>query len=95
MSKISRKKKREKKEEIKELKKLEDICQLLNELQVEYERSIDEQTIFIRACSVGNNFYDYGEDPKQVTFYPEFYFLANDPRVYIRECAECCGCSGW
>lgn len=50
------------------------------------------------SCAFGDNFYDYGEEPKEFSTddielkkmleeYPEYF--------YILDCSECCGCAGW
>lgn len=77
------------------MEKLKTICERLNRMHIKYERSEDNQKIQILACEVGDNFYDYSETPKRVTFYPHLEFLKNDPRVQIIECDGCCGCAGW
>lgn len=58
-------------------------------------RSEDGQKLVLKACDVGNNFYDYGEPEKKLTFYPKFQFLQNDHRIIIEDCSICCGCAGW
>ena len=60
-----------------------------------YWRSENGQILFIQACAVGDNFYDYGERPKHPIFEGKYSFLENDPRICLVECCECCGCAGW
>lgn len=65
----------------------------LKEHGVEYTKYNDH--FVICACAVGDNFYDYGETPKEIEFDEEFEWMANDPLFYIIDCSECGGCSGW
>lgn len=58
-------------------------------------RSDNGQIVYIKACEVGDNFYDYGEEPKDIAFDKEFTFLKDDFRIRIVECCDCCGCAGW
>ena len=58
-------------------------------------RTENGQILVIKACYVGDNFYDYGEEPRPVIFYPQYDFLINDTRIHILECCECYGCAGW
>ena len=49
----------------------------------------------IKACSVGDNFYDYGEEPKEIIFDEECKWMEGNPSIIIRECDDCFGCGGW
>ena len=77
------------------MEKLKDVCKHLDKLSVKYERSENGQAIQILACKVGDNFYDYDEAEKPITFYSRLNFLKNDPRIQIIKCEDCCGCAGW
>lgn len=61
----------------------------------ESERSEDGQMLYIKACDVGDNFYDYDDERKAVVYDPQYEFLKDDHRICIVECCVCCGCSGW
>ena len=62
-------------------------------------RNDNDQILLIRACFVGDNFYDYGETPKEIKWDRISPSLAqelkNDHRIKILKCEDCCGCSGW
>lgn len=50
---------------------------------------------YIGRCAVGeDNFYDYGEAEKLLTFYKGYEWLANDPHIVIVDCCDCCACAG-
>ena len=49
----------------------------------------------IKACSVGDNFYDYGEESKEIIFDEECKWMEDNPSIIIRECCDCFGCGGW
>ena len=57
------------------------------------------QKLAILSCALGDNFYDYGEAPKEeldLSNVPsQFSNLFNDDRIVVIECCDCCGCSGW
>ena len=65
----------------------------LEEHNVEYYT--DNKEFIIDACAVGDNFYDYGDEPEPITFDKEFKWMADNPLIIIRECCDCCSCSGW
>lgn len=49
----------------------------------------------IKACSVGDNFYDYDEESKEIIFDEEYKWMEGNPSIIIRECSDCSGCGGW
>lgn len=75
--------------------KLKEVCSFLDKKHIEYERC--GQYICINSCALGDNFYDYGESPKEIEIDDEEVeaFLLNDNRIHIVECCDCCGCAGW
>lgn len=77
------------------MEKLKSICKTLDRLHIKYRRSDDNQHIVIRACEVGDNFYDYDETPKPVKFSAGLEILAHDHRICILKCDECRSCAGW
>lgn len=77
------------------MKKLKEICQFLDQHHIKYERSENNQYIYIHACEVGDNFYDYDESPKPICYNAGLEWIKDDPRIIISECADCCCCSGW
>ena len=50
------------------MEKLKNIERKLDELGVDWFRSENGQNIEIKACEIGNNFYDYGEEPTPIIF---------------------------
>ena len=81
------------------MKKLKEIEKYL-ETTVDYNcccRSDNGQILCVKCCAIGDNFYDYGDEPRNELKYdsPIMKEIANDPRVYIIMCEECCGCAGW
>ena len=63
-------------------------------------RTDNYQKLVVLSCALGDNFYDYGEEPKEVLDLsncpPELQnTILNDNRIIICECCECCGCAGW
>lgn len=74
--------------------KTQEIKELLDKKHIKYE----ERSIYIRilSCDLGDNFYDYGDNPKPLVIDDEeLQFLVNEPKVYIVDCEGCCGCAGW
>jgi len=57
-------------------------------------RAENGQSLVVKACVVGDNFYDYGETPKPIR-YNYAPWAENDPRIIVISCEECCGCAGW
>ena len=55
----------------------------------------NQQLLYIYACDVGNNYFEYGEEIQPVHFYDKYQFLENDWRIYIITCDECFGCGSW
>lgn len=49
----------------------------------------------IHACAVGDNFYDYGDEPKPIVFDEECKRMENNPLFDIVECCDCCCCASW
>lgn len=77
------------------MEKLKNIERKLDELGIDWFRSEDGQSIEIKACEIGNNFYDYGEEPTPIVFNKKYEFLKGDHRIHILDCQACCGCAGW
>ena len=69
------------------------IKEWLEERTVEYTTYKDK--FIIDACEVGDNFYDYGDEPKPITFAEGYEWMEDNPLIIIRECCDCCSCSGW
>lgn len=77
------------------MEKLKNIKRKLDEMEVNWSESENGQNIEIKACEIGNNFYDYGEEPTPIVFSKQYEFLKDDHRVHIIDCQSCCGCAGW
>ena len=80
------------------MKSLAEIEKELTQKGIEFWHEDDNQTLVIQSCQLGNNFYDYEEDPPEkldFSRFPELEELEDDPRIYILWCSDCCGCSGW
>lgn len=76
--------------------KLKEIEKQFDKLKIEYHRSENNQYLCVYCCSIGNNFYDYGENQPKEWDYSNFpKDLINDPRIVIIPCEECYGCAGW
>lgn len=75
--------------------RLKEVCALLDKKHIEYDR--DGQYIRIFSCALGDNFYDYGEEPKKIKIDDKEVrqVISNDPRVKIFDCSDCGGCGGW
>jgi len=58
-------------------------------------RTENGQKLCIYACNVGENGYEYGEPEPPITYYPEYEFLRNDPRILLIRCDDCCQCGSW
>lgn len=75
------------------------IIEILEKKKIEYyieEDDTRENYIRIYACSLGDNFFDYGEDEKDLQIDDvELKFLENESKVSILKCCDCCGCAGW
>lgn len=79
------------------MRKLKDIEKYLNENKIENNRTENRQYICVNCCCIGDNFYDYGQNPPKVLKYysPTLEEIANDRRVKIIMCEDCGGCGGW
>lgn len=78
------------------MKKLKDIERKLESISKDSVwRSDNGQKLCVLCCMVGDNFYDYEEDPPEEWDYSDFIELKNDPRIEIVGCEDCCGCAGW
>ena len=80
------------------MKSLEEIEKELTQKGIEFWYENDNQTLVIQSCQLGNNFYDYEEEPPEkldFSLHPELKELEDDPRIYILWCSACCGCAGW
>ena len=77
------------------MKKLKEIEKILDENNVSWWRSENGQWLEIKACAVGDNFYDYEDDPKPIMISKDWEWVKNDHRIHIVECCICCGCAGW
>ena len=80
------------------MKPLAEIEKELTQKGIEFWYENDNQTLVIQSCQLGNNFYDYEEDPPEkldFSLCPELEELEDDPRIYILWCSDCCGCAGW
>lgn len=80
------------------MKSLAEIEKELTQKGIEFWHEDDNQTLVIQSCQLGNNFYDYEEDPPEkldFSLFPELEELEDDPRIHILWCSGCCGCAGW
>ena len=53
------------------------------------------ECLCIKSCWIGDNYFGYGEEEKPLVWDDEYYFLANDSRIIVSTCDECCGCGDW
>lgn len=77
------------------MKRLKDIEKRFGE---DCWRSSNGQRLSVKACCLGDNFYDYGEDEPEKLSYeycPDLEGLEDDPRIEIIMCCDCCQCAGW
>lgn len=77
------------------MKKLKEIEKILGE---SCWRSDNGQQLIVKACRLGDNFYDYGESaPRKLSYeyLPELKGLEDDFRIQIILCEDCSGCGGW
>ena len=61
-------------------------------------RTDNNQQLCIKSCALGQNFYDYGDEPPIALDFsecPELKGIENDPRIIIIMCEDCCGCASW
>jgi len=79
------------------MRKLKDIEKYLIKNKIENYRTENGQYVCVNCCSIGDNFYDYGESaPKELKYYsPTLKEIANDRRVKIIMCEDCSGCGNW
>ncbi len=76
----------------------EELKEYLNKNEIEFFEMEDteEEIVCIKWCEIGDNFYDYGEEPPtRIKFNKGLEFLKDDPKVILIECSECCACAGW
>lgn len=80
------------------MKRLKDIERELDKREIEHWREENGQRLVFRSCEIGNNFYDYEDEPPanlNFALHPDLAELEDDPRIYILWCSDCCGCAGW
>lgn len=78
-------------------KQMAEIIEKLEKAGVNFEyHGFDEKVVVLRACEIGDNFYDYGDEaPDKMECEEELKFVLDNPLIYIKDCSECCGCAGW
>lgn len=81
------------------MKKLKEYEKYLDSLGHEnaYYRDESGQYLCVLCCALGDNFYDYGEEPPRTFKYDNEMLreIGTDRRVIIVDCADCSGCAGW
>ena len=82
---------------------LMEIKELLDRYDIDYEESYDdegEDFLFVRECDLGDNFYDYGEEPSKFEWREDIPpsvrdDIANSSCITFLSCCDCCKCAGW
>lgn len=76
---------------------MEELKKLLEKLDISYEKY--EHYISISSCQIGENYYDYGEDPPEeidlCEEYEELRPYLDSEYLEITDCSSCWGCGTW
>ena len=83
--------------------KLEKMKKLLDRYNINYEKSFDDDGkdfIFVRECDLGDNSYDYGEEPHSFKWRKDIPVsvrndIVNSSCITFLNCCDCCECAGW
>ena len=82
---------------------LMEMKKLLAKYDIDYEENCNDKGIdflVVRECDLGDNFYDYGEEPHDFEWREDIPFsirddIANSSCISFLSCCDCCRCAGW